>query len=162
MAYSETTDMLIDSALFSGTSWDPQKFVDDAADEIDSHVGGIYDTPLDTTSMDRASSLLIKRISNHLATGRYLIAATGLNEHGQVDAYGLSLVKSSLEALAALADGSVPLRGLSPSDDDAVVPRGAPAVRQQDPESATAAFYDRITNPSYPMAYDGRPGFVNG
>ncbi|HWI68184.1 MAG TPA: hypothetical protein VNS88_07365, partial [Nitrospiraceae bacterium] len=73
MGYSEVTDLLTGNVP-TPAYLSPQKYVDDAADEIDSKIGFVYETPIDVTysssnPVTRPVRLLLKRINNFLASG---------------------------------------------------------------------------------------------
>lgn len=150
VAYSSTNDLLTGNVP-TPVSLDPQKFVDDAANEIDSKIGFIYETPVDmslTSPVSRPAMLLIQRISNFLASGRLLLAASAGQEDSQVHAYGWQLVKDATASLDAIAKGEIPLDGAPklPVADQKVT---APLISNKDAESNVDAFYDRIANPNY-------------
>jgi hypothetical protein len=152
-AYCLVTDLLTGNIPVPA-NLEPQKYVDDAADEIDSKIGFVYVTPIDVTSgseVPRPARLLLKRINVHLATGRLLLAAAAGQEESQLHAYGWSLIKEANSALDQIASGSIPITGavLLPGNEEVVT---AVIVNNLDPESAVEAFYDRIANPNY--SYD--------
>lgn len=146
MSYSSTTDLLTGNIPTPGYL-DPQKFVDDAADEIDSKIGFVYETPIDvtdTSAVVRPARLLLKRINNFLATGRLLMAAAASAEDSALHAYARNMVDSATEALDAIFDGSILLEGavlINPPSD--TVHRG-PEWFNPDTESAVDAFYDHL------------------
>lgn len=149
-AYCLVTDLLTGNIPVPA-NLSPQKFVDDAADEIDSKIGFVYETPIDVTTgstVPRPARLLLKRVNVHLATGRLLLAAAAGQEDSQLHAYGWSLIKEATAALEQIANGSIPITGaeLLPSADGVVT---AIIVDNLDPESSVEAFYDRIANPNY-------------
>lgn len=152
MAYSETTDLLTGNVP-TPAYLSPQKYVDDAADEIDSKIGFTYETPIDVTDsssnpVSRPVRLLLKRINNFLASGRLLLAVDAGAETDRVHAYGLYLVKEAEESLYAICEGKVNLEGaeLLPTDQARVT---APLIKNVDEESNVESFYDRISNPNY-------------
>lgn len=135
---------------------DPAKFVQDAADEIDSYIGFVYETPVDTgtgTDLSRPARLLLKRINNYLATGRLLQAAAAAQQDDNTHAYATRLITEALTALQGIANGSIILEGaaLTDTSEDAS-PVARPVVKNQDEFSQVEAFYDRVTNP---IAYWG-------
>jgi hypothetical protein len=153
VAYSEVSDMLTGNIPVGGTM--PQKYVNDAADEIDSVIGGIYvtpinmdptpsDTPPGTGTVQRSSRLLLKRISNFLASGRYMLATAAGGEDDQLHAYAKYLVDTALAALMRIATGEVVLEGATKSDPEGEEGLPGPLISNVDPESNVEAFYDRI------------------
>lgn len=151
-AYSATTDLLTGNVPVP-SYLSPQKFVDDAADEIDSKIGFLYSTPIDIVSVDstvpRPARLLLKRINNFLASGRLLLAAAAGQEDSQLHAYGWSLIQEATIALNAIASGAITIEGATRIDtgDEAAVT--AVIINNLDPESTVEAFYNRIANPNY-------------
>ena len=151
MAAYCTTDDLLTGNIPTPAYLSPQKYVDDAANEIDSKIGFIYETPVDispSSPVSRPAILLLQRLNAHLASGRLLMAASAGQEESQVHAYGWQLVKDATLALAELASGSPELDGAPklPVGDQKVT---APLVSNKDAESNVEAFYDRIANPSF-------------
>lgn len=156
MAYAAVGDLLtggIPTPAYLST----QKYVDDAADEIDSHIGLMYATPIDVTDVEtnpvvRPVRLLLKRINTYLATGRLIMAATSNGEDDNLHAYGLSLVQEATAALKAISSGEIVLTGVDPADPDAQARVTGPIIANVDSESNVEAFYDRIANPNYTFA----------
>ena len=149
MAYSTTNDLLL-GGIPIPAGLQAQKFVNDAADEVDSQIGMLYITPVDVNSstLVRPVKLLLKRLNNFIATGRLILAVTSNNEDDRLHAYGLSLLKEANEALHMIASGQVVLDGAPVTD--ANVPRvSVPLIGNLDSESNVEAFYDRIANPTY-------------
>lgn len=155
MPYSRTQDMLVgDIPLSSGS--DAERYVNDAADEIDSRIGHIYSTPVDVSDgspVERPARLLLKRISNFLATGRYLMALQAPNQRLETNAYAERLIREASESLNMIAEGQIILEGAETEDGDELAPVG-PLINNLDPESNVEAFYDRIVmDARYPAVY---------
>lgn len=149
-AYSSVNDLLTGNVP-TPVALDPQKYVDDAANEIDSKIGFVYETPVDispTSPVARPAILLLMRLNNFLASGRLLMAASAGQEDSQIHAYGWSLVKDATLALDAIARGEVTLDGAEklPIEGQKVT---TPLIYNKDEESNVEAFYDRIANPNY-------------
>jgi hypothetical protein len=126
--------------------------VDDAADEINSKIGWLYQVPVDLNAPDvkEPVKLLLKRINNFLASGRLIMMLTQSQEDTRLHAYGYSLVVDAQTALAQIVSGEIPLGLPAPegqSEDQTAVT--APLIYNQDAESAVEAFYDRLANPTY-------------
>lgn len=153
--YSQSGDMLLGEIPPSSTT-STDKYVQDAADEIDSKLGFRYVTPLVLTNAPRPVQLLVKRISNLLASGRYVLAVASPQEQPQLHAYGLSLVREATDALDKIATGEIELPGveLMPTTDQ---PTTAPMIANKDDESSVDAFYDRVANPNYYYPYPHDP-----
>jgi len=152
MAYSETTDLLTGNVP-TPAYLDPQRYVNDAADEIDSKIGFVYETPIDITDsssnpVSRPVRLLLKRINNFLASGRLLLAVDAGAETDRVHSYGLYLIQEATASLDLIAQGKVDLDGaeLLPADQASVT---APLLYNEDSESNVESFYNRIANPAY-------------
>lgn len=138
------------------TYTDPTKYVQDAADEIDSKIGFVYETPIDIvdpTPVPRPARLLLKRLNTFLATGRLLMAADAGGENDRLHAYGYSLVQEATVALDQIASGQIIIEGAVPinTGDDTQVT--TIIVNNLDSESNVEAFYNRVANPAYLYGY---------
>jgi hypothetical protein len=144
--YSTAADLLTGNIPIPGYL-SADKFVADAADEIDSKIGFVYDTPIDVadnSGVVRPAKLLLKRINNFLATGRLLMAAASAGEDTNLHAYALKMVNDATAALEAIVSGDVLLEGateLNPSTD--ATPKG-PRWYNPDTESAVDSFYETL------------------
>jgi hypothetical protein len=151
--YSDVDDLLIGAtALPKGM--EPQKYVDDAANEIDSKIGFIYVTPVDiseTSTTKRPVRLLLKRLNNHLATGRLITALSSNSQRTDLQPYGASLIREVLAVLDRIESGDLILAGaeLVAPEGDEELPTSGPLIFNVDAESNVEAFYDRIANPYY-------------
>lgn len=166
MSYSEVGDMLTGNIPVSTPI--AQKYVNDAADEIDSVIGKVYKTPVNmdpgptetppgTGTMTRPSRLLLKRVSNWIASGRLMLATSAGGEDDQLHAYALYLVTSATTVLMSIARGEVELEGaekIDPEGDEGVY---GPLISNVDPESNVEALYDRIyMAPPTPFGWGAR------
>lgn len=145
-----------------------QKYVNDAADEIDSLIGKVYKTPVDMTpgpdetppgigTMSRPSRLLLKRVSNWLASGRLMLSTAAGGEDGELHAYALYLVNSASSVLMSIARGEVELEGAEKTDPDGSEGVYGPLISNVDPESNVEAMYDRIIfAPPQPFMWGAR------
>lgn len=149
MPYSTVADLLTGN-IPTPAYMSPEKYVADAADEIDSVIGFVYKTPVEMADVDatRPARLLLKRINNFLASGRILMAAASAQEDNQVHAYAARLIREATDSLKLIASGQILLEGAEalPQSDS---PKMAPLIANVDPESNVEAFYDRVANPSY-------------
>ncbi len=144
MAYSLTSDLLVGNVPLPSYV-DKQKFVDDAANEIDSKIGYIYTTPVDVSDsgpVSRPARILIKRISNYLASGRLLMTVDVTEEKNSVHAYAARLIREATDALTLIARDSITLDG-APRVNTSVRPT-VPLIANLDSESNVEAFYNRI------------------
>lgn len=146
MAYCQTTDLLTGN-IPTPAYMSPQKFVDDAADEIDSKIGFVYETPVDISDVSpvvRPARLLLKRINVFLATGRLLMAAASAGEDVSLHAYAKKMVDDATTALDAIFAGDLVIEGatlLNPASEDATK---APMWSNPDIESAVDSFYGQL------------------
>lgn len=137
------------------------KVVADAADEIDSKIGFLYDTPVpisDSSATPVPVKLLLKRINIALATGRLILSIDATGENKNLNAYGQSLVADAIAALDGIAAGDPVLPGVAAADGSDVPISSLPKIANVDAESTVEAFYDRIANPYYvyPSILDGQ------
>lgn len=162
VAYCAVSDLLL-GKIPTPAALDPAKYVQDAADEIDSKIGHLYETPIDLTELlvpppvplvdgglkvSRPTRLLLKRINAHLASGRLLLAVAAPEEQRQLHAYAWSLVKEATAALDLIAAGDISLDGVDPIN-TTEGPVAKPLISNLDAESNVESFYDRIANPAY-------------
>lgn len=158
MAYCTVADLLIGD-ISTSAELSPEKYVNDAADEIDSKIGFRYTTPI-PGSAPRPVLLLLKRLNSHLASGRLILAATISANQEELNAYGASLVNDAQLTLEAIASGEMRLPGAPINPDTAVVvdptdPANYPILHSNlDAFSQVEAFYDAVTNPA-PLGYGG-------
>lgn len=158
MSYCQPTDLLL-GQIPTPTGLSVAKVVSDAADEIDSCIGLLYQTPVDTNAVSRPVKLLLKRLNVFLATGRLILAVTSNEEDARLNAYGLSLVQEAQKALYAIAEGAMVLTGAAvvPGNEPQV---STPLINNLDAESNVEAFYNRVANPNY--LYPPFPGGSTG
>jgi phage gp36-like protein len=145
--YSTIDDLLLGD-LPLGSKIDPIRFVQDAADEIDSVLGFRYVTPIDVSdSADtkRYVKLLLKRINNHLASGRLILAADIGGEDSVLHAYGVSLIQEATAALCQIVNGTVSLEGAAENEVGGA--STGPTIINEDERSGVAAFYGFVSRP---------------
>jgi hypothetical protein len=161
MAYCEVNDLLVGEMGDNPVSplLQPSKFIDDAADEMDSQIGFRYQTPINVEDsvlgVPRPVRLLLKRINSHLASGRFIMAAVSAAQDNEVHSYGIYLVTESLAAIAAIAAGDTPLPGALAAE---LPPDEAPNLVEQrhvlqyvhDATSGVDHFYDQASRPLGP------------
>jgi hypothetical protein len=152
--YSEVSDLLVGTDLPLPPS--PEKFVQDAADEIDSVLGMRYQTPIapsDPTGVNRPTVLLIKRISNWLASGRIIMAQASGSELQQVHAYGKNLVDQATVVLQKIENGEIVLPGVATLDPEDLG-RSGPIINNLDDGSNVESFYGMVSSPPFvPYTY---------
>ena len=140
MAYSTVDDLLTGDMMIS-SKVDKLKFVNDAADEIDSKIGFIYSLPLSALLIHE--ELLLKGINNKLASGRLILTLDIAGEGTTLHAYGLRLVTEAMQELMLIANGTVDLSAdLLPNPDPGVYASKTASVTNIDAMSSVEAFYD--------------------
>lgn len=156
MAYVQADTLLL-GGIPERAELDMQKFVDDAADEIDSIIGYTYETPVTNQEgglplAARSPVLLtLTRINRYLASGRYIMAVAATSEEEELNAYAKRLISEALDALKKIAEGSVPF-------DARKIPDGhaqdkGPRISNAEVASNVDAFYG---------AYTGTDGMMFG
>lgn len=156
VAYCGTEDLLNGNIPFASYT-DPEKYIQDAADEIDSRIGFLYSTPVDLTRTEliRPARLLLKRINAWLATGRLLMAVDAGGEDNRLHAYAARLVRDATLALDSIVSGGTILEGALTVAGATVEVQLPIHVFNLDQESNVEAFYNRVMNPNY------RPGYTD-
>lgn len=152
--YSNVEDMLLGD-ITPGISSNQESYVTSARDEIDSMIGFRYVTPLNidetvdgqANKIVRPARLLIKRISVHLSSGRFLMAQAAPSEDDNVHAYGARLVRDALVALNQIANGATDLTGAELVDGEVVDAVAHPIIGNLDHRSRVEQFYDEVANP---------------
>lgn len=159
--YSTIADLMIGDLPIAPVI-DRQKYVDDAADEIDSTIGHIYATPIDMTPagpVKRPSRLLIQRIARFLSTGRVILAVATPTENQTLHAYGKQMVDEALAALNAIAQGEPPLEGAEPADpEDEIHSSSGPLISNIDSFSQVEEFYQLMSETPWGYGYRAAGG----
>ena len=148
--YSVIGDILLGDLPIPGYV-DKQKYVDDAADEMDSYIGYTYVTPIDMNPAGpviRPARLLLHRIATHLSTGRLVLAIAVASEDKSLHAYGKSLVDDAVAALEKIAGGEIPLTGAVPIVGTTSPPSG-PMIANIDQFSMVEQFYQQMAVPPF-------------
>lgn len=156
MAYSETGDLLLGDMLLGGL--DPQKYVDDAARDMDAKLGWLYKLPLrekDKTpgpeswkQLPQHEVLTLRQINNKLASGKLILAMAVGQEGTAVHAYGLHLVQEGTAELLLLANGTIDLGAVKLDGTAAGSPVDSgsrtPAMKVHDTESLLDGFENTV------------------
>lgn len=150
--YCGKDDLLLgDIPIGSGTR--QEAFLQDATDEINVTLGGLYVVPFDVSEagpLSVRSRTFIKRAAAFLATGRMIMAVDAGGEDTTLHAYGLSLVREALGWLAMITSGQITLDGAEPTPTNSDGNTG-PTIKNTDAVSSMDAFYDRMMNPEKDM-----------
>lgn len=165
--YSETGDLLLGDLP---SPRDAEKYVQDATDEINSKLGFRYVVPIvvdQSVPANLPTILLLKRINNHLASGRLVCAKAASGSQQEVHQYGLSLIREAELALNQLVSGEMTLPGATfQSSDD--VGQSGPIISNIDAASNVEAFYGMVTTPGgypgqpWPVIYPAGSGYYSG
>lgn len=142
MTYSAVDDLLIGD-LRTGSVVSKAGFVQDASDEIDSYIGQRYVTPIVMSSLADHSQKFLKKIANHLATGRLIMALSVGSEDLSTQAYGQSLVNGAMQDILAIVNGSIELVGATgqPAFADS---GNSPMITNEDTDSGVETFYRTV------------------
>lgn len=147
MAYSAVGSLLLGDMQVSSKT-NVTAYVEDAASEIDSIIGVRYKTPIDTaeatTVLAHHSVALLRKLNNHLASGRLIMAEAIGGEDTSVHAYGVFMVRSALRELQQIANGEIDLDGAEEWPDAGGDDTTGPSVANEDATAGVAAFYDEF------------------
>jgi hypothetical protein len=149
--YSAVGDLLLGD-LVTHSALDKAQFVKDAFDEMNSMLGTVFEIPIDVTAsspIPEHARLLLKRINNHLATGRLILAVAIGGEDGSLHAYGLYLVREAYARIREILENPQAYLPDAVLRDDILLDTG-PTIAHQDAESAVSAFYGTFMGRSFP------------
>lgn len=162
MPYSEEGDLLVGDVLLPG-GFNKDKYIAEATDEIDSKLGFLYSLPIRGAGEPPADlppheQLLLKVISNKLASGRLIMDVAMAGERQSVHAYGRRLVDEATNDLMQIANGVVEIHAVRLETAVAQEASKIPTVRNQDEESLLLGFENTVlrSEPWY-----SRPGAVS-
>lgn len=155
--YCEETDLLLGDIRMP--NMDIPKYIESAADEIDSKLGYVYELPLtwSGTEVPRHEGLLLKSINVRLATGRLLMAAFTSGEDRSLHAYGKSLIDAALADLMCLANGDVDISAGKTDTPVANQDNLVPGIVNHDSESLLDGFENSVMRG---VPWYSRPGQV--
>lgn len=153
MAYAGVSDLLLGDLAVS-EQVDRQKFVDLAAEEMDSKLGWVYRLPLAPPNVDPSATswmalqpheaATLKSINSRLASGRLILSLAVAAEGTQLHALGWHYVSSALEDLMVIANGAIDLTAVRIGASDSAYRNDAPSVSQYDDESLLSAFENTV------------------
>lgn len=163
MAYCTSNDLFIDHQMYTDIT-EKDRYVQFAADSMDSKLGYIYVVPIATTGIPAHQSTLLKTINAQLATGRLIMSRSSAHQESQVHAYALYLIRQAEMDLMAIANGNVDLTAprvngegdiLGTLDDPATADALArtPSGWNPDATSPVTAFEKNIMSGSTESAY---------
>lgn len=138
--YCTENDVLIgDVGLPAGEA---DRYVNLAADEIDSDLGREYVMPVTEGAVSTSVWMLLKRINILIASGRLILSKATASEDGGEHAYGRSLLKEGQGIIKAILAGQIDLVGVArvAGTDDG----NGPVINQQDATSAVDTFYGYV------------------
>lgn len=122
---------------------EPEWFIQQAADLINSYVGQVYRLPLDLDPLrpdHLADILLLKRINSFAAAGTILMQSQAATEDGSLHAYGSSMYNEAKQELARITAGRTVLEAAEPLIEPDTQPNG-PLITNRDATSFVDAFY---------------------
>lgn len=146
--YCEVDDLLLgDLPLHNSTL--AQRYINNAAEEIDSKIAPLYQTPVKINPEDvvkfRSTIFTLKRINQFLASGRIIMAMAAPGENNIVHQYGITLVREAQREIDRIVNRDLILDGATPNSNapsDFAVSRAY--VYQLDKESAVEGFYSMV------------------
>lgn len=171
MAYSGAEDLLLGDLELGSTN--SQKFIDAAAEEMDSKLGVLYQLPLRKAGQDYTDEelpvawkdlptfqvLLLKHCNNKLASGRLILAISQSAEAPTVHAYGKALIDEAMNELYCLANADVDLSAARVTDAVVAPENKTPGIKQYDEESLLLGFEKSVMSGSpWTPGWYSRPG----
>lgn len=156
-----TVDDLILGDLTVGTNVNLTKFVEDATNEIFSKIGHVYVLPLEPAEelgfdlVPEYTEALLKKLNNHLASGRLILALNATSGDDALNRYGEMLVRDALTELEQIRNGVVDLVGAArlPAANPGGDAFNGAAIINADSESAVDVFYSNVMGGGH--QYDG-------
>jgi hypothetical protein len=141
--YAVVSDLYKGDLPLPAFAGDGTMYITRAADEMDTVLGQLYETPilLVDTPANRPALLWLKTCCSFIASGRLVLDLALNTEDTSLHAYGLSMLKQGLEMLKAIASGAASIAGAIPLDPLAGSHATAPAIYNEDDESLVEAGY---------------------
>jgi hypothetical protein len=143
-AYCTTNDLLLGDITIS-SAIDLNKVVRDAADEMDSKIGFVYELPL-PASLPQHITTMLKMINARLASGRLILTIASPAEAVDLYRYGTHLIELAEEALCGITTGKFQIPGATQIED--LTPGGG-AIINHDAESAIDVFESQFMRRSF-------------
>lgn len=127
------------------------KYVQDAADEMDSRLGLLYVTPIvldESVPTQRPAFLLLKRINAWLASGRLIMALDAAGEDDQLHQYAERLVNEAMAAIKMIIEREIDLPGAEPVNPGESSSVTGPIASWGDDTSPVEAYDSTFGNPA--------------
>lgn len=156
--YSVPEDMLLGDIAVPATM-DRSPYINDAFKEMNARLGLIYKLPLDDTELSERDIEQLERISNLLASGRFVMAQAAGQEAAELHAYGRDLVREGREELGLILNGAIELD--APRLPTGEGPQG-PSIANHDKTSAVDTFYDEFMGGHVPEPVRSGPVWTPG
>jgi hypothetical protein len=141
--YCTRENLLVGDIPFSPNEQD--RYVNEAADEMDGDIGAEYNLPLPLDLMPPHVRLKLKNCNAMLASGRLLLSRASHGQDTSIHAYGASLVKEAKAIIGAIKTGQFELAGASRRI--AQTGGNAPTIINYDRTSAVDTFYGQLGRP---------------
>lgn len=139
--YATAGDLMLgDMAL--GTAVSPDKYIQEAEEDVDIAIGEVYEMPYDVASPDAVERtvILLRRITARLASGRLILAQAIGGEDQSLQAYGRHLIEEAEAVMNAIIDGRLEFEGPEPIV--GATEYTGPTVYNHDKASAVDSFYE--------------------
>lgn len=183
MPYSEVGDLLLGDLVLGG-GVDRQKFIDQAADDMDAKLGWLYQLPLrpavpagevqtdpqgdappvaenDWEALPTHEGLLLKGINNKLASGRLILTLDIAGEGTTLHAYGYQLVREANAELSILSNGEAWLTAQrAHPDEEGEADTRTPGIINYDEESLLLGFENTVMR-RMTLPWSSQPGRVS-
>lgn len=143
--YCKPEDLLLGD--LGGVEDMSQRYIDLAANEMDSMIGYVYILPLPFTGLPVHQQLILTNIALKLASGRLILAQAVGSEDSAVHAYGKSLIDEAMRDLWAIRNQTIDLTAPK-VEGGASVGGDAPVILEGDLYSGVDSFYDWMSNPA--------------
>ena len=151
MAYATVSDLMLgDIAL--GTAVSPEKYLQEAEEDVDIALGQVYAMPYDVEAPGAVphTVILLRRIVSRLASGRLILAQAIGGEDRQLQAYGKHLIDEAEAVIHAIVNGTLDFEGPEPIEGAAQFT--GPSIVNYDAASAVDTFYETFMGPAPAVA----------
>jgi len=148
--YCGTGDLYISGVRMpQGMHMTPETAISMAAEEIDTKIGMLYQTPVSVEENDptkRFDTLTLKRINALLASGRLITSMATGGEQDRVHAYGEYLLRMALAHLDQIQSGVIKLTSAIPIEqaDQNPLNKGPLLVTDNQKGSLVDSFYQNF------------------